>query len=126
MTLAAENPGNISGWVTDHEGKIRIAVTTDGVNNSILYKESEESPFKTILTTSFKENLSPLFFTFDNKYVYAASNLKRDKSVIVKYDIANCKELEVLYEHPEVDVSSLGFSKMRKVLTTITFTTWKH
>jgi len=126
LILAAENPGNISGWITDHDGKIRAAITTDGVNNSVLYKENEESQFRTILTTTFKENLTPLFFTFDNKYVYAASNLKTDKSVILKYDIANGKELETLYEHPDVDVSSLGFSKKRKVLTTITFTTWKH
>ena len=126
MTLAAENPGNISGWITDHDGKIRIAITTDGVNNSVLYRENEESPFKSKLTTTFKENLTPLFFTFDNRFVYAASNLNTDKSVIVKYDIENGKELEILYEHPEVDVSSLGFSKKRKVLTTITFTTWKH
>src|SRR5258706_8541236 len=59
LTLSAENPGNISGWVTDHDGKIRVAVTTDGVNNSILYRENEQSPFKTILTTTFKENLAP-------------------------------------------------------------------
>src|SRR5688572_18351526 len=30
MELLAENPGNITNWVTDHEGMLRIAVTTDG------------------------------------------------------------------------------------------------
>ncbi len=114
MTKVAENPGNITGWQTDHNGKLRIAITTDGVNNSILYRENENDEFKKVITTNFKETLSPLFFTFDNKNIYASSNLGRDKAAIVKYDLANNKELEVTYEHPEVDVYNLFYSKKRK------------
>ena len=126
MKLAAENPGNISAWFTDHDGKIRVAITTDGVNSSILYRDNEDEQFKVVLTTSFKEMVMPLFFTFDNKYIYAASNLNRDKSAIVKFDVKNGKELELLYEHPEVDVSDLSYSKKRKVLTAISFVNWKR
>lgn len=125
MQLAAENPGNFISWETDHEGKIRIAITSDGVNTSLLYRDDESQPFRTILTTTFKENIAPLFFTFDNKYVYASSNLNRDKRAIVKYNIANNKELEVIFEHPDVDVSHLSYSRKRKVLTTVTYITWK-
>ncbi len=126
MKLAAENPGNIIGWVTDHDGNIRVASTTDGVNTSLLYRENEKDPFRTILTTNFKESVSPLFFTFDNKYLYASSNIGRDKGAIIKYDIANGKELETIFEHPEVDITDLNFSKKRKVLTSINYTTWKR
>lgn len=126
MAKVAENPGNIVGWQTDHDGKLRIATTTDGVNSSILYRENEDDEFKTVLTTNFKETLSPLFFTFDNKNVYASSNLGRDKAAIVKYDLANNKELEVIYEHPEVDVSSLFYSKKRKIIEGVSYTTWKR
>ena len=126
MKLAAENPGNITGWVTDHDGNIRVASTSDGVNTSLLYRENEKDTFKTILTTNFKESISPLFFTFDNKYLYVSSNLNRDKSAIVKYDIANGKEMETIFEHPEVDITDLNFSKKRKVLTSINYTTWKR
>lgn len=124
-TMVAENPGNIMGWKTDHDGKIRIATTTDGVNTSILYRATEQDSFKTIMTTNFKESFSPLFFTFDNQNIYAASNLGRDKSVIVKYAIANNKELEVLFSDPEYDVEGLAYSRKRKVLTEINYTTWK-
>jgi dipeptidyl aminopeptidase/acylaminoacyl peptidase len=126
MKITAENPGNISGWYTDHDGKIRAALTTDGVNNSLLYREKEEEPFRKVLTTSFKEMVSPLFFTFDNKYLYAASNVGRDKNTVVKFDIANGKELEVIFEHPEVDVYDMRYSKKRKVPTLIGFVTWKR
>ncbi len=126
MKMTAENPGNISRWVTDHEGKIRAAVTTDGVNNSLMYRDIESEPFKTVFTANFKENIVPLFFTFDNKYLYASSNIGRDKSAIVMYDIKNAKELELLFQHPEVDVSALSYSKKRKVLTAISYHTSKR
>ena len=126
MEMIAENPGNIVGWQTDNAGKLRIATTSDGVNTSILYREKETDPFKTILTTSFRDTLAPLFFTFDDKHIYASSNLGRDKQVIVKYDVANAKELEVIYEHPDVDVSGLLRSKKRKVITGVAFVTEKQ
>lgn len=126
MNLVAENPGNITGWITDHDGKIRIAITTDGVNTSLLYRENEQDEFRIVLSTNFKVSVSPLFFTFDIKCIYASSNLGRDKSAIVKFDVANGKELEVLFEHTDVDVSGLGYSKKRKVLTNISYLTWKQ
>ncbi len=126
MNLAAENPGNISGWVTDHNGRIRAAITTDGVNTSLMFRENEKDPWKTVITTNFKESLMPVFFTFDNAYLYATSNIGRDKSAIIKYDIKNARELEVIFEHPDVDVSSLSYSKKRKVLTAVSFYTWKR
>jgi dipeptidyl aminopeptidase/acylaminoacyl peptidase len=126
MKMVAENPGNITGWVTDHEGNIRVAATTDGVNQALLYREKETDEFKQVLTTNFKENVSPLFFTFDDKYLYCSSNLGRDKSAIVQVDLASGKEMELLFEHPDVDVSDLNYSKKRKVLTVIAYTTWKR
>ncbi len=127
MKMTAKNPGNIGGWMTDWDGKIRIAITTDGVNTSVLYRKSESDEFKPVITTNFKETLSPLYFDFDNgDVVYASSNLKRDKQAIVKYDLANAKELEIIYQHPEVDVSRLLISKKRKVITGVSFTTDKR
>ena len=125
LALAAENPGNITSWLTDHAGNIRGAQTSDGVNTSFLYREGASGPFKTVLTTSFRDSFNPLFFTFDNKLLYAASNLGRDKQAIVLVDPATAKEQKVLFEHPEVDVAGLAYSHKRKLLTTISYVTWK-
>ena len=125
MTQLAENPGNITEWFTDHDGKLRAAGTTDGVNTTLLYREKEDGEFKPVLTTSFKETFSPLFFTFDNKRLYGLSNIGRDKSAVVDFDPALKKETTLIYENPDVDVSSLFFSRKRKVLTAARYTTWK-
>ena len=123
----AENPGNISSWITDHEGQLRIAISTDGVNTSVLYRKTEQDTFKTIITTNFKETVHPMYFDFDNsETVYALSNRGRDKTAVVKMNIATGEELELIFEHPEVDVSYMSYSRERQVPTTISYVTWKR
>lgn len=123
LTLLEENPGDIAGWMTDHDGKLRVAVRSDGVNTSLLYRDKEDEPFRNILTTDFRESVSPLFFTFDNTKLYVASNLGRDKSAIFVFNPRTVEHEELLFEHPDVDVSSLFRSRKRKVITGTGFTT---
>src|SRR5215467_10849547 len=125
LTLIAENPGHITSWLPDHDGRIRVATSTDGVNTSLLYRADEKSPFKTVITTNFKESLAPYGFSFDNNKLYAVSNINRDKSAIVVIDPATAKEERVIFDHPDVDAGSLGWSRKRQVITHVTFTTWK-
>ncbi len=127
LEQVAENPGNISTWITDHNGQLRIAIATDGVNTSVLYRKTEKDDFKTVLTTNFKETVHPMYFDFDNgETVYALSNKGRDKTAVVKLNIATGEELELVFEHPQVDVSYMSYSRQRKVPTTITYITWKR
>jgi dipeptidyl aminopeptidase/acylaminoacyl peptidase len=126
LKLIAENPGNIDTWSTDHEGNIRVATTTDGVNTSLLYRKTENDPWMTVITTNFKESFAPQFFTFDNKALYGVSNIGRDKAAVVEFDPETGKETKVLFEQPDVDVSGLNYSRKRKVITIATYTTWKE
>src|SRR3984893_11407170 len=126
LQLIAENPGNIASWITDHDGNIRVATTTDGVNTSLLYRKTGNEPWKTVVTTNFKESFAPQFFTFDNRNLYGVSNIGRDKSAVVEFDLDTGKESKVLFEQPEVDVSGLNYSRKRKVITSATYTTWKQ
>ncbi len=123
--MVAENPGNITQWITDHDGNIRAAVTSDGVNSSVLYRETEKDKFRTVITTNFKETLNPVLFTFDNKNLYALSNLGRDKTALVEFDPLTGKEVNVIYENPDVDVDDFDYSRKRKVLTEVRFQTDK-
>jgi dipeptidyl aminopeptidase/acylaminoacyl peptidase len=126
LAMIAENPGHITEWVPDHDGRIRVATSTDGVNTSLLYRADEKSPFKTVITTSFKESISPHFFSFDNTKLYASSNINRDKLAIVLIDPTTATEERVIFEHPDVDVEYLARSRKRQVITHATFTTWKR
>lgn len=121
----AENTGKIAGWLTDHAGRLRIAIETDGVQSRILYRETESKPFRLLKETSFKDSFSPVMFTFDNKNLYVQSNLGRDKTSLVEFDPAKGRELRVLYQHPENDVGRPLSSRKRKVLTGVSVNTSK-
>ena len=120
LTLLAENPGNIQGWMTDHDGKLRVAhAIVDGVNKQILYRETEDQPFQPVLTTNFKETVGFAVFTPDNKMVYALTNIGRDKTALVLMDPKTCEEKEVLYMNDKYDISDFGYSEKKNRLTVV-------
>ena len=120
LTQLADNPGNIQGWMTDHEGRLRVATAiVDGVNTQVLYRDTEDEPFTPVLTTNFKDVVSFMEFTPDNREVYAATNLHRDKTVLVRMDPRTCEELELLYANDRYDISSISYSRKRKKLLSV-------
>ncbi len=120
-----KNDKNLDSWYTDHNGVIRMAGKTDGVNTTLYYRATEADPFDSILTTNYKETFAPNFFTFDNKNIYVTTNIGRDKTVVVEYDLAAKKEIREIYGNPEYDVDGVDFSAKRKVLLSALFTSWK-
>ena len=126
LVLIAENPGGIIGWMTDHDGKLRAAIDTDGVNTSFLYRTTEEEPFRTLITTNFKETFEPVLFAYDNKMMYIESNLSSDKTGLYTFDPEENKVLDLVFSHDEVDAGSIMHSKKRKLITGVTFTTDKR
>ncbi len=127
MSMVVENPGNFVGYMTDHEGKVRVALAKEAEQNLniVLYRETEAQEFRPIITTGFKDQVSPYFFSADNRSFYATSNLGRDRKALVLINPADGKELQVLYSHPEVDVGGAGWSRARKVLTSVGYATDK-
>ena len=120
LTQLAENPGNWQSYMTDHAGKLRaVTAIVDGVNTQILYREHEAEEFRPVLTTNFKESVDFMEFTPDNRNVYAATNLGRDKVALVLMNPATCEELEQLYAHEVYDVSSISYSRKRKKLLAV-------
>ncbi len=125
ITLAAENPGRVTEWYADHNGKVRAAVANEGINTSLLYRDNEEQKFRNLKTVNFKDTLLPVMFTFDNKSLYMLSNMGRDKTALARYDIEKNSESETIFEHPEVDVKEIIVSKKQKRLLGVSFVTDK-
>ena len=126
LKVLFQNDKNYDSWYTDHTGTIRIAGKTDGVNTTYYQRATEAAAFDSFLTTTYKDQFAIQFFTFDNKNIYVSSNIGRDKTTIVEYDLATKKEVKEIYANPEYDVDGLSFSEKRKVLTHVTFTSWKR
>ncbi|MBO9357542.1 prolyl oligopeptidase family serine peptidase [Bordetella petrii] len=121
--LVAQNPGNVVGWQTDHAGKVRAALTSDGLETTLLYRDDEATPFRPLITTDYRTTVSPAFFTFDDRKFYALSNRGRDKLALVVIDPARPDDEELVYATGEVDLDAAGYSRKRRVLTLAAYQT---
>lgn len=124
LELVAENPGTIVGWGTDHDGKVRLATEYVGTLTRELYRDDESSAWKTIFETDFRDDVSSLLFTADNKKLYVSSNLGRDKSALYEYD-PESGEQKLIYENDEASVGGLIWSKLYRKLRGVTYYTDK-
>ncbi|CAE6934287.1 X-Pro dipeptidyl-peptidase (S15 family) [Vibrio sp. B1REV9] len=125
-TLVAQNPGNVRDWGTDHDGNIRVITTSDGVNTAVLYRDTVDEDFKPLKSMTFKESFTPISFTPDNKNLYVASRITRDKSAIIEYDVKANKEVREIFSHPEVDVTNAHYSNAQNKLASISYVTAKR
>ncbi|MEA0564429.1 S9 family peptidase [Lysinibacillus irui] len=107
-THVAKNPGNITSWLADRNGNVRVAVASDGVAGTILYRDSEKDEFRPFIEVEAGDEVMPVAFSKDNQYIYATSNKGRDKVEVVKYDLKG-KE-EVIMSNDEVDVSGILYN----------------
>ncbi len=124
-SMVAQNPGQITEWLTDHKGQVRLALEAEGPNTNVLYRDSEAQKYRKLFTFSYKESFEPMVFTADNKNILVISNVGRDKGSLVEFNPRTNKEQKLIFQHPDVDVRTLSFSKKRKVLVSATIETWK-
>jgi dipeptidyl aminopeptidase/acylaminoacyl peptidase len=94
----AENPGDVTSWICDNEGTIRIAEA-----RGLLYRSSPDAEFREILPLEKGDTFLPRYFAPDNRTVYAYSSIGRDKIAIVEFDLEKGEEVRVLFEHPVYD-----------------------
>ncbi|WP_316735086.1 S9 family peptidase [Pedobacter aquatilis] len=126
MEIAAKNPGNITEWVTDNKGILKIAVASDGVNETLLYRENERIPFKAVITNNFQTTLQPVAFSENEADVlYAISNVNRDKNALVVLDLKTGTEKQVLFGNDTLNVIDAKYSKAKKKMMFVTCETWK-
>lgn len=125
LSLLFQNPGNITKWYSDPAGKLRMAIASDGVNETLLYRDKESQNFRSVLRNNFKTSISPISFSADNSCIYALSNKNRDKMALVELDCVTGKEHRVIYSNPQVDVSEAIYSVNKDKLIYAGFETWK-
>ena len=99
LRMVEQNPGNVRRWMVDNSGVVRIAYAED-----VLYRKDDKSAFKKLIDNEGEDDTFTIhYFTPDNKNVYAYSNIGRDKTAIVEYDLNANKEVRVLFEDPIYD-----------------------
>jgi len=110
--LISKNPGDIKKWYATLDGEVKLALTKDSLDESLLYKPSGSDTFKEIKKNNFKSTVYPIGFVKDSEdKIYAISSENRDRSALVEIDLNSGEESRELFAHPEVDVNYYSYSQ---------------
>ena len=113
LKLYLLNPGNFTDWYADTDGSIRLVKASDGVNETILFRNTERGPFKKIIENNFKNSVDPVAFTGNKNYFYALSNVNRDKTALVEINGENGAEQKVIFASDKADINRVDYSRNR-------------
>ncbi|ASU32822.1 S9 family peptidase [Mucilaginibacter xinganensis] len=114
LTPYLVNPGNITQWYPDADGKIRLVRASDGVDETILYRPNDSAPFKGIIANNFKTSVKPIAFTGNGNNFLALSNVNRDKTALVEINAENGKEVKVIFSSSYADIQDYQYSRNRR------------
>lgn len=133
LVLVAKNPGNIIGWATDADFKVRgaLAATPDG-GYDLQVRDDEKSDWKKLVSWDSENTLTsgPISFSKDGKYLYLLDSREANAGRLVKMDIAK-GDIEVIAQDPQYDLSdviihpdeyevqAVSFTKARKEWTVL-------
>lgn len=124
LKMVAKNPGNIIGWLTDTNLKIRGAIASrqDG-GSELLIRDNESDPWTQIAVWSLEDssNSSPVSFSKDGLSIYLLDSRGADVSRLMELSIASGR-LKVIAKSPRYDVSGVMLHPDTLKIQAVTFT----
>jgi dipeptidyl aminopeptidase/acylaminoacyl peptidase len=128
ITLDTENPGDVLGWVTDPDFRIRAAMAQNPKDASTLLRvrDGNGAPWRDLMTWPFGENGGADDFTADGKAIYVETSIGADTTRLVKVDAATGKELATIAANPKVDVGDAIIQPDTKVVQAVGFNHLKN
>jgi len=106
LKLDTENPGDVLGWMTDHNFVIRGAVVMNQqtADTIIRTRKNKKDSWKDLITFPFGENGGPVAFTPDNKNLYVKTSIGSDTVKLVEIDGTTGEEVKNIYQSDKVDL----------------------
>ncbi len=124
LTLDAENPGDVEGWVTDRNFVIRAAVASnlETADTILRIRDSKEGPWRDFMVVPFGEDGSIIDFTENNATLYIETSVGGDTTRLVEYDPATGKELRLIANNPKADVGGIMLHPETNAVQAVRFT----
>jgi dipeptidyl aminopeptidase/acylaminoacyl peptidase len=120
--LDTENPGNVIGWNSDSEFRVRAAtaITPDG-GFELKVREKPGAEWKTLRKWSNEEQGQAVGFGADPNTLYVIASHDANAMRLLKVDLATGKET-VVAEDKEYDVSGAIIDEVRRIPLAVSFT----
>lgn len=123
LELDTENPGDVVGWLTDAEFKIRGASSMNPADGSttLRTRASTDAEWQPIITWPQEETGGPVAFTQDGKSLYVQSSLGSDTARLVRVSAADGSEQETLAQDARCDVGRVMISDRDRAVQAVSF-----
>ncbi len=96
LEFVAENPGNILGWLTDRDARLRAAFAqTPAGDHELLVRDDESSEFRVLAEFDNEDSGYPYAFSADGREIYVGSARDSDLVRLVAIDVESGKEREI-------------------------------
>ncbi|MFN0129982.1 MAG: prolyl oligopeptidase family serine peptidase [Verrucomicrobiales bacterium] len=121
LVLDTENPGDVVGWDTDPDFRVRLAYAglPDG-GWEIRVREEPGAPWRALKRVGPEETLSPIGFTADGRSLFIESSVGRDTAAVIELNIETGAE-RVLAASEEVDAGTVVVHPTRHVIEAVAF-----
>jgi dipeptidyl aminopeptidase/acylaminoacyl peptidase len=115
------NPGNIIGWTTDADFKVRAATaaTPDG-GYDLLYRKTPEAKWEKLRHWTSEDQGSALSFSKDNKTLYVMASHDANAIRLLAIDLDSKKET-VLAEDKKYDVGGVMIHPTKHTIQAVAF-----
>jgi len=109
LKLEAENPGDVSGWGTDHNFIIKYAqaVNPEDGSSILRVRDSIESDWRDLMFFPFGENGGAVGFTTDNKNLLVETSVGFDTTRLIEVDFQTGKEIREIVKNDKADVGTI-------------------
>jgi len=112
--LMAQNPGNVSSWSVDREGRLRARSVRDGDGDGGYLQLRDGDGWRTTMRWVTGDDWWIADFMPEGQAAWALSNRGRDKAALVRLDLESGAE-EVVYQDEDVDVEQVLISQRSKM-----------
>ena len=104
-STVAKNPGDVIGWGVDPAGCVRLGVTVEGTKVGVLYRESENVPWRALAPLDPERGqIRPLGFETSGPRLYVAALSPQKRWAVYSYDPAKGILGGALVADPEYDI----------------------
>jgi dipeptidyl aminopeptidase/acylaminoacyl peptidase len=104
LTMLAENPGDVAGWMRAADGELLVSTTNENGDNVISrWNDGATEEITTFSGDDFPSGMAPLELTPDRTAIWAPSYRGTDRTHLVRIDLATGTET-VVDSHPRFDI----------------------
>lgn len=123
VTLDTQNPGDVSGWLTDADFRIRGAMAMNPADATTILRvrASESAPWRDLLTWPFGEIGQALAFDKTGERLYIETTLGGDTARLAVIDAKSGEETAILAHHPRADVGATLINPETRAVEAVSF-----